>query len=129
VEEFPNFMTHVRKVAKLGRGRYRWTVAGPAGFTVNWDSLLTSIESNRHLAWRSEPGSLVKHEGILNFRSNPDGSTAVNIRLTYNPVIGAVGHAILTVLGADPKTLLDDDLLRAKTFLETEKQPHDAATV
>jgi hypothetical protein len=30
------------------------------------------------------------------------------------------------VLGFDPKTLLDDLLVRAKSYLETGKQPHDA---
>jgi hypothetical protein len=32
-------------------------------------------------------------------------------------------------LGSDPKTQLDEDLLRLKTFLETGKAAHDAAAV
>jgi uncharacterized membrane protein len=129
VEDFPNFMTHVKKVSKLESQdrRYRWTVSGPAGTEVSWDSDFTLIIPNRQLAWRTAPKSMVKHAGIVKFDANPDGSTAVNIRLTYNPLIGGLGHALLTMLGADPKTLLDEDLLRAKTFMETRKQPRDAA--
>jgi uncharacterized membrane protein len=47
--------------------------------------------------------------------------------MVYNPVGGAVGHAIARLFRADPKHQMDDDLLRMKTLLETGKPPHDAA--
>jgi len=128
VEDFPNFMTHVKKVSKMEpRDTYRWTVSGPAGVEVAWDSRFTSVVPHRQLAWKTVSDSLVKHAGIIKFNTNPDGSTAVYVRFTYNPLIGGAGHALLTLLGADPKKLLDEDLLRAKTFIESGKQPRDAA--
>jgi uncharacterized membrane protein len=47
--------------------------------------------------------------------------------MTYNPPGGAFGHVIAKLFGADPKTELDEDLMRLKSFLETGIEPHDAA--
>jgi uncharacterized membrane protein len=49
------------------------------------------------------------------------------VRLSYHPGIEAVGHALAALLGVDPKRQLGDDLLRMKTFIETEKAPSAAA--
>jgi uncharacterized membrane protein len=45
------------------------------------------------------------------------------IRMTYNPPGGAFGHVIAKLFGADPKTELDEDLMRLKSFLETGIEP------
>src|SRR5690606_12024183 len=69
----------------------------------------------------------VHHAGKVHFQDNADGSTTVDIKMVYNPVAGAVGHAIARLFGTDPKHQMDDDLLRVKSFLETGKLPRDAA--
>jgi uncharacterized membrane protein len=51
----------------------------------------------------------------------------VNIRLTYNPAVGGVGHLVASLFGADPKSQLDEDLVRMKSFVETGEVPSDAA--
>jgi uncharacterized membrane protein len=47
--------------------------------------------------------------------------------MSYSPPAGVLGHVVAKLFGADPKTELDEDLLRMKTFLETGKAPCDAA--
>jgi uncharacterized membrane protein len=126
-QHFPHFMSNVREVKDLGDGRSHWIVSGPAGTSVEWDAVITSYSPNEVLAWRTEPNSLVQHAGIIHFRSNPDGSTTVNIRLTYNPAVGGVGHIVASLFGADPKSQMDEDLVRMKSFIETGKVPSDAA--
>jgi uncharacterized membrane protein len=126
-KHFPHFMSNVREVRDLGGGRSHWVVAGPAGTTVEWDAAITTYVPHEVLAWRTEEGSVVQHAGIVHFQANPDGGTSVNIRLTYNPGVGAVGHAVAALFGADPKTQMDEDLVRMKTFIETGKAPSDAA--
>jgi uncharacterized membrane protein len=126
-QNFPHFMSHVREVKDLGDGRSHWVVAGPAGTSVEWDAVITSFTPNEVLAWRAEPNSIVQHAGIIRFLSNPDGSTTVNIRLSYNPAIGGVGHIVASLFGADPKSQMDEDLVRMKSFIETGKLPSDAA--
>ncbi|HWP45421.1 MAG TPA: SRPBCC family protein [Blastocatellia bacterium] len=126
-ENFPHFMRNVRQVRKVGEDRYHWTVAGPAGISVEWDSEITKLEANRLLAWKSVTSSLIEHAGIIRFDPNPDGSTRVDIKMSYNPPAGVIGHVIATLFGANPKKELDEDLVRMKTMIETGKAPHDAA--
>lgn len=130
-ENFPTFMKHVRHVRRVetgeGRERWRWTVTGPTGTEVEFDTVVTLREENQLIAWRSEQGALVHHAGGVEFQANRDGSTTVKVRMSYNPAAGAVGHAVAWLLGADPKRQMNDDLLRMKSFLETGKVPHDAA--
>jgi uncharacterized membrane protein len=46
--------------------------------------------------------------------------------MCYNPPAGAIGDALARLIGADPKSLMDADLVRMKTLIETGKVPHDA---
>lgn len=130
-ESFPQFMTHVHRVRRIDTGgnheRWRWTVSGPAGTELDFDSVITAREENRMLAWRTEKGALVQHAGRVDFHENADGSTTVEVKLSYNPVVGAIGHTIARAFGTDPKRLMDDDLMRMKAFVETGRPPRDAA--
>jgi uncharacterized membrane protein len=126
-ENFPRFMSHVRDVRDTGDNTSHWSVDGPAGVPVEWDAVLTALEPNEVLAWTSAPGSTVDNAGIIRFASNDDGTTHVDLKMRYSPPVGAIGHATAKLLRADPKKQLDDDLARAKTFLETGTPAHDAA--
>jgi uncharacterized membrane protein len=63
----------------------------------------------------------------MRFERRPDGGTRVDIRMGYNPPVGAAGHALAIVFRADPKRQMNDDLLRAKTALESATPPQDAS--
>jgi len=120
-------VSRVREVRDLGNGRYHWTVAGPAGIPVEWEAVITKLEPDRLIAWQSAPGSMVEQQGIVRFRPDGDDKTVVDVRLSYYPPAGAIGHAVASLFGADPKSEMDDDLMRMKSFIETGHQPHDAA--
>ena len=47
--------------------------------------------------------------------------------MSYSPPGGALGHAVAKFFGADPKSEMDEDLMRLKAALETGKTPRDAA--
>ena len=124
-KDFPHYTKHVREVWETGEGHSRWTVVGPAGVELSWNTTITSFIPNQELAWRTEPDSRVQHAGILKFRDNQDDTTTVHIRMSYNPPGGAIGHGIATLLRTDPKTLIEEDLVRIKTVLESGKIPRD----
>jgi uncharacterized membrane protein/uncharacterized protein YwbE len=126
-ENFPSFMSRVREVKDLGNGRYHWTVAGPAGIPVEWEAVITKLEPDRLIAWQSAPGSMIEQHGMVQFRSDGDDKTVIDVRLSYYPPAGEFGHAIASLFGADPKSEMDDDLMRMKSFIETGHQPHDAS--
>ena len=126
-QNFPSFMSNVREVRQTGDNRSHWVVAGPAGAPIEWDAIITGSVPNELLTWETVPGSPIQHAGIVRFQPNPDGTTRLDIRMSYNPVAGGLGHAVASIFQADPKSQMDQDLLRMKTMIETKVPPHDAA--
>jgi uncharacterized membrane protein len=120
-ENFPRFMAHVEEVSDHGNGQSHWKVSGPGGIPVEWDAVTTRQVPNEVIAWKSLPDEPVKSAGIIQFHSNPDGSTRITVRMSYNPPAGALGHAVAALLGSDPKSAMDEDLVRLKSLLETGK--------
>lgn len=123
---FPYFMSHVLEVRDLGEQRSHWVVQGPMGARIEWTASLTEAKRPSVLAWKTDPGSVVEHSGLIRFEPTEDG-TRVVVRLSYNPPAGILGHGVAVLLGADPKQEMDDDLMRMKSFIETGVMPHDAA--
>lgn len=126
-QNFPKFMSNVRDVQMQGENRSHWIVSGPAGVPVEWDAEITERIPNKIIAWKTVPGATVEHAGIVRFDPNPDGTARVEIRMSYNPPAGAIGHVVASLFGADPKSEMDADLARMKTLIETGIRPHDAA--
>jgi uncharacterized membrane protein len=94
---------------------------------VRWDALTTDFVPNERIAWKSVEGAAIEHAGVVRFTPTADGATTIDIKMSYNPPAGAVGHAVATILGRDPKHQMDDDLARLKTTIETGIPPRDAA--
>jgi uncharacterized membrane protein len=118
-ENFPRFMSNVKSVQPLGGDRSHWTVRGPAGIGVAFDSV-AQMQRPTELAWESEPGSTVQTSGRVTLV--PEGSgTRANVQLSYRPPAGAMGQAVSTLLGANPKREFDDDLNRMKGFIESRR--------
>ena len=126
-ENLPEFMSHIREVSRLEDNIYHWKVGGPAGLLIEWDAAITELDPNKALAWKSVPNSIIGQTGVTRFTSNPDGSTRLDLKMSYQPPAGILGHEIARLFGADPKHEMDDDLMRMKSFIETGVQPHDAA--
>jgi uncharacterized membrane protein/osmotically-inducible protein OsmY len=132
-ENWPHWMSHVREIRRSGpRGvvgeRTHWVVDGPAGRAIEWDAETTRILPNELVSWKSVEGASIRHEGTVRFDRIPDGATRVQVQMSYAPPAGALGHAVATILGRDPKRQMDDDLARFKTTIETGRPPRDAAS-
>jgi uncharacterized membrane protein len=117
-DNFPQFLPEVIEVRDLGQNRSRWSVAGPGRLPVHWNAITTRYEPNSMIAWRSEPGALIKNAGRIQFISEPDGGTRIEMDLSYRPPVGRLGHAVAKLFGTDPKSRLDDALVRVKSLLE-----------
>ena len=125
-ENFPRFMTTVRDIGVAGN-RSHWVVRGPAGIDIEWTSEIVQMEPDALIEWRSTPDSQVMHEGEVRFAPSGDNGTRVTVRLCYVPPAGALGHAVASLFGVDPKSDMDADLMRMKSLIETGHAPHDAA--
>lgn len=128
-ENFPRFMSRVLDVTPSERHprQSHWKVAGPGGAPVNFDAEITRAIPNHMVAWKTLPGSPVAHAGIVRFDPEAHGRTRVQIRMSYNPPAGWIGHGVAAAFGADPKSSMDAGLVRMKTLIETGHAPHDAA--
>jgi uncharacterized membrane protein len=113
---FPHFMSNVRSVLPLEGDRSHWKVAGPAGVSVEFDAVTRKLRPNE-LAWESEPGSTVRNEGRVTLVPEGNG-TRVTVRMSYRPPAGALGQAVSSLLGANPKQQFNEDLNRMKQFIE-----------
>ena len=116
-ENFPRFMSHVREVERTGPDRTHWTVAGPGGTPIEWDAVVTRRVPNERIGWRTLEGTLVEHEGTVRFRPAGNDATRIEVRLTYRPVGGALGHGLAALFGSDPERVIADDLARLTTQL------------
>jgi uncharacterized membrane protein len=128
LENFPQWMSHVREVRYLGGDRYHWSVDGPAGMPVEWDSELLNVVDNREMTWRSVEGAAVSHTGRVRFERDGEG-TRVHVQLRYAPMGGVIGHVVAKAFGVDPKSEMDDDLGRLKSLVETGKPARDSAAM
>lgn len=115
---FSQFMSHIREIKDLGGGRSHWVVEGPVGIPVEFDTMIIEESANDTIAWETLPGSSIKHAGRVRFRENQNG-TQVNVRMSYTPPAGIVGHSVATFFGSDPKSAMDEDLARFKKLMET----------
>ena len=118
-ENFPRFMSNVRSVLPLEGDRSHWKIRGPAGVSVEFDSVTHKHRPNE-LAWESEPGSTVQNEGRVTLV--PEGSgTRATVRMSYRPPAGALGQAVSSLFGANPKQEFEEDLNRMKKFIEDQR--------
>ncbi len=117
-ENFPKFMTEVNEVRTYNNNQSRWTVNGPAGTPVHWDAIITRALPNQIISWKTLPGSLIPHAGIVRFSHGEHGGTRVDLDLAYCPPAGALGHFAAILFGADPKSKFDEALAQMKTLME-----------
>lgn len=128
-ENFPRFMAHLKEVSPIGDDRSRWVAAGPGGVPIAWDAETTDFVRNEVIAWKSTGEAPVGNAGIVRFLPNPQGGTRVDIRLSYNPPAGALGHAVASFFGVDPKHAIDRDMVRLKSLLEADRTSVEGATI
>lgn len=114
--KFPLFLSGVRRVDDLGRGRSRWVLDGPDR-TLEWTAAITVEAPGTLLAWRSEPGAILENAGAVRFSREGSG-TRLDLRFCYNPPTHA-GAAVAELFGADPRAQLNQDLGRLKSLLES----------
>jgi uncharacterized membrane protein len=115
----------VTNVEVFGDGRFAKDMS-IAGIPVHFEERFVCCRKNDELATRSEPSSAISYTKQMRFEPIGDFRTRLHLHFCYHPPGGVLGHAFATMLGIDPKSELSDLLMRAKYFLETGREPHDA---
>ena len=128
-ESWPRFMSHLKEVRRTGADRSHWVAKGPGGAGVEWDAVTTQAIPNEVIAWKSVEGSTIEHSGRVYFSSDERGGTLIEIRMSYSPPAGGVGHTVASLLGVDPGSAMDEDMVRLKSLLEEGKTTADRGQV
>jgi uncharacterized membrane protein/osmotically-inducible protein OsmY len=117
-EAFPRVMHHLREVHRTQNGQSTWIAAGPLGLPIRWQAAITTWEPNKLICWRTVSGSTVSQTGSIRFEPLNTGGTRLDLRLSYTPPGGVLGYLLATLLGANPKRMLDQDLVQFKSLIE-----------
>jgi uncharacterized membrane protein len=117
-EKLAGIFDHVESVEVKGDGRSHWTMRGPAGRKVEWDTEIVEDVPNRVIAWRAVDGG-VEGSGAVRFAPAPGGrGTEVTVELAYEPPGGPIGEAFIKLLEGEPSEHVKEDLRRFKQLME-----------
>jgi uncharacterized membrane protein len=119
LENLPRFMSHLESIVETN-GRSHWRAKGPLGSIIEWDAEVVEDRPGERIAWRSLPGADVPNRGLVHFRRAPgELGTEIDVELSYDPPVGAVGAALARLFGREPGQEIAADLRRLKQMLET----------
>jgi len=113
-EEFPQFMSGVKKVTQLGDNELEW-VAEILGVRRQWKARVLEQVPDRKVAWAATEGAT--NAGAVTFEDVGGGQTSVHLSLEYEP------HGFLEGLGEKlhlVENQAEGDLDRFKAFIESE---------
>ncbi len=114
----PQVMEHLHDVRLTNSNQSSWTVLGPMGTHIQWQTIMTECEPDHMICWQSLPGSAVQQVGKLRFESLNADTTRLDLQLAYTPPGGMLGDMLATLLGAGAKRMIDHDLVRFKSLME-----------
>lgn len=115
----PRFMDSLAAVRVTDDRLSHWRMSLPGGLTVAWDAVITDIEPNERIAWRTGDNSTVSGSGEVRFRPAPgDRGTEIIFSATFDPPGGELGSKVAGLF-TDPLGIkLSNDLRRFKQLTE-----------
>ncbi len=118
-ETFPNYMTYINSVTRLGPRKSRWEVSGPMGVNMEWTAETTRFEPTDRIAWNTKDNDgNVTTSGEVVFADLPDDRTHVTVMMNYGVPGGKVGEAVAKLF-SNPADRLEEDLRNFKAYIET----------
>jgi uncharacterized membrane protein len=124
VANLPQFMKDLQFVTEQDDRRSHWVAKGPAGTNLEWDCQIIEDRPGELIAWRSLPGSGVRHSGRVQFDKAPAGhGSYVRVEIDCSPAGGLVGAGIARLLGRSPEQMVREDLRRFRQLMEAGEIP------
>jgi len=122
---WPTISKRIRNLDVRSQDEFAKDIALP-GMNLHCSERVTCRKENECFMTESLPDSMLSFEKQLHFERQGD-NTRVHLKFSYRPPGGIIGHAAGAIFGIDAKSFFDDFLMRAKSYLETGVEPHDAA--
>lgn len=123
-EQLTQVMGHFADVSSADEDGLRWTVQGPFGRDVEWETQFVEARAGEFLRWESPEDAAVPNEGSIRLAPAPgDRGTEVTLRLQFDPPGGRLGGAAMKSSGFVPAVLAKKALHRFKSLAETGEIP------
>lgn len=123
-DQLSRIMGHFADVTAPDDDRLRWTVHGPRGRDVAWDSRVVEAEPGAYLRWESAENAPVSNRGTVRFSpASGDRGTRVTLSLGFGPPGTTFGNATLRRLDVVPAELAGVALDRFKSLVESGEIP------
>lgn len=123
-EQLSQIMGHFADVTALDEDRFQWTIRGPRGTDLSWETRIVAAEPGEFLRWETETDAIVSSKGSVRFRPAPgDRGTMVTLSMSFDPPGGALGERALKRLDIVPESLVGEALGRFKSLVESGEIP------
>jgi uncharacterized membrane protein len=122
-DRLPEFLSRLQGVREVGDGVSIWRSEGPSEEPIELEVMLTGLETDRELAWRTTGDPEHAQELRVRFTPGADESTRVEVQLSCAPPETLDRGDAVTLFGPDPRRQLEQDLARMKALAESESQP------
>lgn len=123
-EQLSQIMGQFAEVTSADENRLRWSVSGPTGRSLSWETNIVEERPGEFFRWASVEGASVPNEGSIHFRPAPgDRGTEVTLRLQFDPPDALSDSPVTKLLGIVPDTLAGTALRRFKSLVETGEIP------
>ena len=118
-ENFPRVVGNLRSVTDYQDGRAHWEGYAPSGHLVQWDTVITKYVPRSVIAWQSTPESDVQMTSLIRFTALSATRARVDFETTYYPPHTGIQDAIRALFGPALDKRLQEDLVRARDYLES----------
>jgi uncharacterized membrane protein len=99
-------------------GATRWIVHDPHGWPLEWTALISELQPNRQIAWRTTDDSPLAQWGMVWLEPIDARQTRLHLYVSLRCVPGRTGQALRRLLGAGAHGELSENLGRLRRYLE-----------
>lgn len=109
----------LRALRHRADGATQWSVHDPHGWPLEWTAVISELQPNRQIAWRTTDDSPLAQWGMVWLEPIDARQTRLHLYVSLQPLPGRTGQALRRLLGAGPRGELTDNLGRLRRYLET----------
>ncbi|HEX4049589.1 MAG TPA: hypothetical protein VHY19_01745 [Steroidobacteraceae bacterium] len=109
----------LRALRHRGDGATQWSVHDPQGWPLEWTAVVTELQPNRQIAWRTTDDSILAQWGMAWLEPIDAQQTRLHLYVSLRPVPGRTGQALRRLLATGPQGELTENLGRLRQYLES----------
>jgi uncharacterized membrane protein len=118
----------LRALRHRADGATQWTVHDPEGWRLDWTAVITELQPNRQIAWRSTHDSALTQWGMIWLEPIDPQQTRLHVYASVQPLPGRTGQALRRLLGTGPRGELTEHLGHLRRYLEGASAGPDPST-